>query len=326
MGQQQGANVKLVCQSETTFGQVPGTSDPLYITFVSESIRQSRNLVSSKSIRQDRNPNMPVRGNLDVAGDLTFELAWAHGRILRHALGNYTAVSGSSMFTHTMSIGTSLPIGLTIEKQFADLATAQYFQYSGLKVNSLKMAFSPEGFIECTASFMGKKETVAASSAFTLPTDLGHQPWDGVSIVIQEGAGTPTTLAVCSKIDFSLENNLDGSSYVIDSTSQRHSIPAGTAKVSGNLTALFEDVVLYNKAVNYTESQIVITLTRGTGAGTTGNEKLTITIPELVYKPQAPVTPGPQGVVVDLPFEAYYDNASQATALQMVLLCNRSYF
>ena len=316
MAQQQGANVKLVCQTEAYFGQVPPSSDPLYITYVSESIRQSRNLVVSKSIKADRNPLMPVRGNLDVAGDLTFELAWEHGRILRHALGSYTAASGAGMYTHTMSIGTSLPVGLTIEKQFTDLATPQYFQYSGLKVNSLKMAFSPEGFIECTASFMGKKETVAGTSGFVAPapTDLGHQPWDGVSIVITEGAGTPTVLATCSKIDFSLDNNLDGSAYVIDATSQRRSLPAGIAGVSGTLTALFEDMVLYNKAVGYTESQIVITLTRGTGAGTAGNEKLTITIPEIVYKPQAPVVPGPQGVVVELPFQAYYDNASQATA------------
>lgn len=322
MAQQQGANVKLVCQSEAYFGQVPPPSDALYITFVSESVRQNRNLITSKSIRTDRNPLMPVRGNVEISGDIAFELSWQQGRIIRHALGNYVAASGAGFFTHTMKVG-NLPIGLTIEKQFTDLATAQYFQYSGCKVNSLKMAFKSEGFIDCTASFIGKKETVAASPFQAVPADIGHHPWDGFMISIQEGVAV---LANCSTIEFTIENNLDGGNYVIDGTGQRYSIPAGTAKVSGTVTALFEDVILYNKAVNYTESQIVITLTKGTGGGTNGNEKLTITIPEVVYKPQAPVTAGPQGVVVELPFEAFYDNASQATSLQMVLLCNRAYF
>ena len=42
-------------------------------------------------------------------------------------------------------------------------------------------------------------------------------------------------------------------------------------------------------------------------------------IPELLYQPDAPVIAGPQGVLVELPFVAYYDNSTEATTMQMIL-------
>jgi len=323
--QQQGSNTKIIGRSEWQFKTVPtGASAALVVPFVSESLRLSRNLISSNTIRSSRNPQMPVRGNVDVAGDVTFELAHQHGLFLHHAFGSYTAVSGAGFFTHTFKVGT-LPEGLTLEKQFPDISgTNKFFQYTGCKVNSLKVSIKPEGMIEASVALMGANEILATSSMDTgTAIDLGHDPWDGFQAVITEGGAS---IATVTEVDFTLDNNLDGNSFVIDGTGKRYSIPAGTAKVTGTLKALFTDVTLYNKAINATESSLVITLTRGTGLGTTGNEKLTFTIDELIYKPQAPVVGGPQGVVVELPFEAYYSDGASASAITAVLLSNRTYY
>lgn len=324
MSQQQGSNVKIIGCSEWEFKTVAaGSGVALTIPFVSESLRLNRNLISSNTIRSDRNPQQPVRGNVDVAGDVTFELAHQHGLFLHHAFGSYTAASGSSMATHTFKIG-SLPTGLSLEKQFTDITgTQKYFQYTGCKVNSFKVSVKPEGMIEASVSIMGANEILATSSFDASAIDIGHDPWDGFQAVITEGGAT---IATVTQVDFELNNNLDGSSYVIDGTGKRYSIPAGTAKVTGTLTALFDSVTLYNKAINNTESSLVITLTKGTGAGTAGNEKLTFTIDELIYKPQAPVVGGPQGVVVELPFESYYRDGSNASAITAVLLSSRMYY
>ncbi len=325
MSQQQGANTKIIGRSEWEFKTVPtGASVALVIPFVSESLRLNRNLISSNTIRSDRNPQQPVRGNVDVAGDVTFELAHQHGLFLHHAFGSYTATSGESMFTHTFKIG-SLPTGLTLEKQFTDISgTNKYFQYTGCKVNSFKVSVKPEGMIEASVSIMGANEVLATSSMDTgTAVDLGHDPWDGFQAAITEGGAT---IATVTQVDFELNNNLDGNSYVIDGTGKRYSIPAGTAKVTGTLTALFDSVTLYNKAINNTESSLVIALTKGTGTGTAGNEKLTFTIDELIYKPQAPVVAGPQGIVVELPFEAYYRDGSNTSAITAVLLSSRTYY
>ena len=57
----------------------------------------------------------------------------------------------------------------------------------------------------------------------------------------------------------------------------------------------------------------------GTGDGSAGNEYLEILIPELTYSPNAPVVNGPTGVLVELPFEAFYDDSAEASAIQIVL-------
>lgn len=318
MTQQQGSNAKLIFDTEDTFKTTPVSPDAHYFTFVSESLRLSRNLISSRSIRSNRNPLQPTRGNMDIAGDVTFELCPEHGRVLQHVFGSYTAVTGlaGQWYTHTYKIG-ELPAGMVLEKQFTDLVTDEYFLYNGCKVNSFRLAARTEGPIECTISVIGAKETVGVASFDGTPTDLGFTPFDGFECSITEGGAS---LGTVTEIDFTLENNLDGNTYVIDGTGQRHSLPAGTVKVTGTIKTLFEDILLYTKAVNNTESSLVITFTKGLGDGTDSNEKLTFYMDEVIYKPQAPVISGPTGVLVELPFEAFYGDDADASALRAILL------
>jgi hypothetical protein len=79
-------------------------------------------------------------------------------------------------------------------------------------------------------------------------------------------------------------------------------------------------MTLYTKALNGTESSIRVKYSFGTGLGTAGNESIEFKLPELVYSPKTPPIAGPKGIMVELPFEAYYDNAAEATALQIILM------
>lgn len=317
MSQQSGSRVQIIYDTETSYGLAPTSPNAFVLPFVSESVRQSRNLVTSKTIRSDRNPYPPARGNVEVSGDLNFELSPQYGRMLKHIFGTVTSSGASAPYTHTFKIS-SLPVGMTLEKQFTDLAVAKYFQYTGLKVNSFRFTARTEGMIDCTVGVMGKKEIVSGESFDSTATDLGHTPFDAMDASITEGG---SELAICTEIDFTLENGLDGGNYVIDRTGQRRSLPAGTVRISGNVRAVFEDVTLYNKAINNTETSLSVEFKKGTGAGSTaGNEKLTIHVPELIFQPNAPVVSGPAGVVVELPFEGYYSDDGNASAMYAVLV------
>jgi hypothetical protein len=317
MAQQQGSGVQLIYDDETTFGLAPSSPNAFVLPFVSESLRQSRNLVSSNTIRSDRNPYAPVRGRVEVAGDITFELSPQYGKMLKHIFGSVTSSGASAPYTHTFKIG-DLPIGMTIEKQFTELDTAKYFQYTGCRVNSFSLRCTTEGMIECSVGLMGKKEIVSGESFDSTATDLGHTPFDAMDATIREGG---SELAIVTEIEMSLENNLDGGNYVIDRTGLRRSIPAGTVRVSGRVRAVFENTTLYDKAINNTETSLSIEFAKGTGTGASaGNEKLTIYVPELLFSPNAPVVSGPAGVVVELPFEGYYSNDSASSAMYAVLL------
>jgi hypothetical protein len=285
--------------------------------FVSESVRQSRNLMSSNTIRNSRNPSKPVRGNYEVGGDLSFEAHPFIQRLLHYALGSVTSTNNSTYYEHVFKIGT-LP-SFAYEKGFTDIS--EYLIYNGCKVNSLKMSGKAEGFIDGSLSIMGCKETSVTVGFDDNAIDDAFTPFDGFEAVISQG-GSP--LGTVTDWEFHLENSLDGGSYVIDGTGQRYSLPARRAKVTGKFTTLLESMTLYDLAVANTETTLSIILTKGTGDGTAGNEKLSIYFDEIVLKPSAPVIPGDQGILVDFEFEAYYENDSDASALRIVLLNTRS--
>lgn len=314
MAQQKGSNVRLIYDSETVFKTSPASGTSRVLPYVKESMRLNRNLISSNTIRSSRNPQGPTRGNRDVGGSIEVEFAPQYGLMLQHVFGS-TATTGAGPYTHTHKIG-SLPIGMTIEKYFGDLAIPYYFRYNGVRVNSFKLNVKPEGPITSSFDLIGCKETVASGNASfdPNPTDRGHTPFDGFECTILEGG---TSLAIGTEVSFSIENGIDGNNYVIDGTGERYSLPEGIAKVSGNVKLLFDSVTMYNKALAHSESTLQLTLSKGTGAGSAGNEKTIFYFDELIYKPAAPVVEGPTGLMVNLDFEAYYGDDADASALRV---------
>jgi hypothetical protein len=325
--QQRGSAAKVVIDTETTFNETPAKHFPVVLYMSSESLRMNRNLISSKTIRSSRQPIKPVRGNEEVAGDINFELNPQCGRLLKHAFGTYSAPwLAGGVYYHQFKIG-DLP-SMCIEKGFKDLTTDKFFQYTGCKVGSFKVAARTEGFLDSTISLMGATEVVADAAVLDAsPSDLGCTPFDGFggSVFING-----TAVAEVTEVDFTLENGLDGNTYVMNGTGHRFSLPEGTAKVTGTLRALFTDAAYayYKAAVDHTEKALRLEFVSGTGAGTLGNEKLTFYMDEILFKPQAPVIQGPTGLLVELPFEAFYENYddSDDNAFMALLMCPTSNF
>lgn len=323
MAQQRGAAAIMIMDTETTYKTVPASPDAIVLPFKSESISLDRALIDSQTIRASRQPQMPMRGQLSVGGDISFELSPQYGRLFKHIFGAYSVAGGAAPYTHTYKIG-DLPVGMLLEKQFTDLATDKFFQYFGCKVGSFKLSGKPSGPIDCSISVMGAKETTAAATFDATATDLGHTPFDGMNASIINGV---TTLGTVTAVDLSIDNGLDGDTYVMDGTGERYSLPEGQAKVSGKVTTLFENTTLYDLAIANTETSLTIAFTKGAGTGASaGNEKMTFYIDELIFKPKSPVISGPKGLVVDLDFIGYYNDDADASALRMVLLSPQATF
>jgi len=317
MTQQSGANAVIIFDTETTYKTTPGTPDAHVLPFVSESLRLSRGLVKSRTIRSNRNPQAPMRGNMNVAGDIAIELAPQYGKLFKHVFGSYGVAGAGAPYTHTYKIA-ALPVGMCVEKQFTDLATDKYFRYNGCKVANFKLSAKTEGPVDGSLSLMGAKETISGATFDATATDNGHTPFDGFEGSLLQG-GSP--LAIATEIDFSLDNAPDGNTYVMDGTGQRRSLPEGAAMVSGNLKCLFEDDVLYALAVANTETTLALHFTKGAGTGASaGNEKMSFYMDEMKFSPNSPVISGPTGLLVVLGFEAYLNVDADASALRMVLL------
>lgn len=314
MPQAQGANAKVIYDQEATYGTTPGAPASKVLPFVSEGLSQGRPLVRTNIIRANRNLTKPTRGNKDVVGTIKSELNPFVGIILKHLLGA-NVDSGAGPYTHTIKVG-ALPVSLCVEKQFLDLATPEYFLYNGCRINKASFEFKGDGYIPIDLDCVAQKETITTSSFHASPTDYGHLPFEGFEATILEGG---SSIATISDIKMDISNDLDKSGYVIGGLGQLRALPAGKTTVTGTLTALFEDLTLYNKAVNFTESSLKITLSRGDGLGSAGNESLEIFVPELMYEQKTPPISGPKGVLVEMPFSGFYDNSGEATSIQMIL-------
>jgi len=322
MAQQTGATAKIIYDTEATYKSTPASPDAMLLPFVSESIAIDRALLSSKTIRSSRQPQMPVRGRLNVAGDINFELSPEYGRMFRHIFGSETK-TGTGPYNYVYKIAT-LPAGMCLEKQYPDLDTAKYFLYNGVKVNSFRCRGGAEGFVDCSVSLIGAKETVGGSSFDATATDLGHTPFDGFEVTIKQG-GSPLTELVTA-FEFVLENALDDSIFAIGGSGQRSALREGIAKVTGRLTAFFANTTLYELAIGNTETTLEIIFTHGSGAGTAGNEKLDFLMDEMKFSPKSPVIAGPTGLLVELAFEAYYRVDADASALRAILDCPTAAF
>jgi len=314
MSQARGANAQVIIQEETTFKTDPGSPDAQSIPFFSCGLQQRRDQEQSQTLTGDRNPSKALRGNTDVGGALEVELQAYTGLLFKAALGD-VATTGADPYIHTFSIGDTLP-SLMIEKGFGDID--QYFKYNGCKVNSLSLSITASGFQNCSFDFVGAKETTGASSFDSTPTDLGKQSFDGFAIATIEEGGVAIG-NVISIDSLTISNDLDTDQYSIGGAGQRDELPEGLVSVTGTLTARFEDLTLYNKAVNDTESSLKIIYTLGTGVGSAGNEQIEFLIPELTFAPQSPAISGPKGIMVELPFIAYYGDGSEGSTLQITL-------
>ena len=317
MTQAKGSNAELSMLEEVVFGTTPAVTpgDATVIPFASESLKAARAKEDNPHMTGTRNYGLPVNGRADCGGDISFRMnPLAHGFLLKSVLGD-PVTTGVGPFVHTFKVPAVLPT-YSIDKLFDDVT--QSFHYTGMTGSKLAASVKDSGYSECTLSYIGKGRTADATPMDSAPTSLVDNPFDmaAADIAITEGG---STLATATELTFEIDNELDGDQYTIANQGQRGGVPCGKAKASGTLVAFFEDLTLFNKAVNSTESAIVFTYRHGDGTGTAGNEKLEVTLPEIIYDEDDPVVDGSGGINQTLPFRAVFSDNADASSYKFVL-------
>lgn len=262
MPQARGSQAALTLFEETTYGTDPGTPDGKKLYFVSADLSSDQNLMDSETITGLRERARPVQGNITVSGNVDMEIgAESIGTLLKHALGQHTT-TGTGPYVHTITLG-DLPVGMTLEKDFgANISgTGRYEKFNGCRVKSLALDLPSEGFPKAQFAIVGASSTLASAPLDASITDYGHTSFSAFEASIQEGGAA---IAVVTAAKINLDNGLDESVYVVGGQGKRRALPEQFSTVTGEITALFEDPTLLNKAINRTASSLKITLSRGT--------------------------------------------------------------
>jgi hypothetical protein len=308
MTQQTGALAKILIGLESAFKTI--ATEGFVMPISSCSVKGSKNQIIPATITGNLNPVEPLDGNVSVAGQIVVPVdSLVFWYWLRLALGDPVTTGSSSPWTHTFKAGNTRS-SFTLEYQYTELDLNRYFQYTGCKISGMSLSAGDDGELIASFDVVGAVETIATSSFDLSPTTLTMARMKNSQLTMTEGG---STISNAKLADLNINFNLDTSNYVIGGGGVLGSLPDGIYSVSGNLNALFEDTTLLEKALDSTESAVVLTFTVSASA------ILVLTFPEIKYTPSSPGVDGPQGMLISLPFAGYYDNNSDATSFMAAL-------
>jgi len=292
-----GAKVRKTYVEEVTFGTTPGTPAMVEVPFISSGLNLTKAFLEDPSIQSDRQEHFGRHGNRSTAGDISFAYTY----------GNFDAflesVLMSAWSTDVLKVG-STQKSFSIEVGHTDID--QYLVYTGVVMDGLSLEVNLDGVVQSTFSVLGKNMTVSGSELDATPTEAGsYEPFVHFEGTFKEGG---STVADLTGISLSVSNNSAGNWALGDATVK--SISEGKCKVSGTVTAFFEDATYLNKFLNETASSIEFTLTDPAG------NSHTFLIPNVKYNGGGTPVNGDGPIYIELPFVGLYDD-TEATSIKV---------
>lgn len=214
-------------------------------------------------------------------------------------------------YTHTFKVHpTNSLYSYGIEKGFTDIG--QYLLYDGCKFNKLSFDIGGDkSEIRVSLDVMGSTETgPTGTSVDSTPTNLNLEKFRNFEASIYEGGSVAGFVREAS---VTIDNKLDGDTFVIGSGGVRGSINEGNCAPSGSIKAMFLDGALYQKAVQGTESSIEIKFTKGVYS-------LCFKFNEIIYEREAPSVDNAGGIWLNCPWRAYYSNHADQSCVVATLV------
>lgn len=277
---------------ESTYGTTPTTPTwtPCPITGV--SLGMTKDAIEAGKLRADRQVEDLRHGNKQVGGEINGELEYgAYDDLLEAmAMGTWSA--------NVLRTGTTRR-SFTFER-FFDLATDEYHRYTGCEVNSMTLSVQPNSMVGLTFGVIGQdmSTNTAQVAGSSYSADLGNSPFDSFTGSITEGG---TAIADVTAIELNWENGIEPAFVVGSALTIQPS--DGKSRLTGSLTAYFQNRTLYDKFLNETSSEIVFTLTD------VDSQSIQFDIPNIKYTAGNPDVSGEGPVTVALEFTALYNAA-----------------
>lgn len=274
--------------AEATFGTTPAT--PIFKNFrhKSTSLNLTRAAFGSEELRPDRMIADHRSGTKSVEGDIVGELSQtSHDDMLAAALcGTWNADVLKAGIVRS---------SFTLERHFQDVG--QFLRYRGAQVDTLQISMTTGAVVGLTFGFWAKAMDVAQAIIVgaTYPPAETTPTMDAISGSIME-SGAP--LGVATEVTLSLSNGLNPRFVIGSDESLEPSI--GRSNLTGTMSAYFEDVSLYQKFLDNTDSSLSVVCSDGT-------ESFTFLVPKLKYTGAEVPVSGEGPVSIQLPFQGILD-------------------
>lgn len=287
-----GARHSIAYVSEATYGTTPATPAFKKVRHTGATLGLSKDSITSEEIRDDRQISVHRHGNRKVGGDISGELSYGSFDDLLEAVlcGSWTS--------DVLTAGTTRR-SFTFERNFGDIG--QYLRYTGCELNTLELSVAPNQMVSVSFGVIGKDQSIAqAAIAEATYADVSTtEPFDSFTGTITEDG---VAIATVTELSLSLENGIDPQFAIGSSTTRRPTI--GRSKLTGKITAYFEDEDLLTKFQDEAESSLAFTL-----SDLDGND-YTIELPLTKYNSGQPDVSGEGSVTISLDFVALFDSVA----------------
>lgn len=319
-------NTQLGVKAESTWGTA--VTVDRFFEYNSESIEPETGRVEStgmrsagRTLRSDR--SVPyVTG---VAGSIELDvLSKSFGLLFKHMLGaNSTAGPTDSAYTHTITEGSLLGLGLTVQvnRPFHPAGTSQAFTWEGMSVEGWELSIEKGGLLKLTLDFLGEAEatgTALASAAYASGT-VEVFPWTLAALTIGGVAVAFESFKVSCK------NGLNGDRLKLRTSAQRQEPTEKEYRdYSWEGVVDFESLTQYNRIVATTSatnySPIILTCTSPTLIGATAYPKVLLTIPAPRFDQGIPTVGGTDELQQTLGGKVMYDGTNSPVTLAYTTL------
>lgn len=280
---------------ETKYGELPASPVFKAIRHNTTTLATAINTIQSEELRDDRNRTELRHGTRAVGGEIVSELSFGSLDDQLEALLCGTWNAGSL-------VNGVVRRSFSLLRNFKDVDSSKlpYFTYVGCEYNTMTLSISTEAIVTVNfgivgANQLGPSSTVPTGATFGGPLTTG--PMDSFSGSIKEGG---VESAVVTEIELSVENGIAPRYVVGSKKSIKQSI--GKFKVSGTLTAYFEDATLIGKYLREEASSLEITVTDGLP-----DNRYTFLLPKIKFTGGQPDVGGEGPITLSMPFTASYD-------------------
>lgn len=232
------SEVQLSYVPETTWGTTPSTPTFQILRFTRESLKLLRESVVSSEMRADRNVTDQILVSGGASGGIGIELSYGTFDDLLESLLQNT------WSTNILKNGITKK-SFTFEKKIELGTTDQYFRFTGMMVDSLKISVKAKEIVSGEFSLVGKggalAQTPISGATYTNPTT--EKVMSASADFASLSVGGVTTLNV-QGLDLEIRNSLRP--VDVAGSMERAGIGSGRFEVSGSLDVYFESNTAYD--------------------------------------------------------------------------------
>lgn len=251
----QGSTLAVEFIKETTIGTTPLTPQTILIPYINFSMEMDRDVFVDPSRNPDNQQRFMSNGAFRTSGNLetTYNISQFDDFIL-------AGLMGSAWTTNVAKTGNT-KTGFTFGEW--DSVNSINRVFTGTEINTIELNVSPTDVAKLSFGMLGRAMTLGTTQLDSTPTAIQNK-------------SPMTHVAGFCKIDNAVAYVTSAKVMVNNSISQvnvlgqnsAYGTSLGQKSVTGTLTLVFEDTVMYNKYINGTAAALEIQLTDGTSSHT----------------------------------------------------------